>query len=568
MEQFKRLLDGLSLKQKITVAAAAAAVALGLYFGIQWNKERDLRPLYANLAVEDAGAVVEKLRSANIPYKVQEGGTILVPSGAVAELRLEMAAAGLPKTGRLGFELFDKTNLGTSEFAEHINYRRALEGELERSVVALAEVERARVHVTFAKDSIYLDRREPAKASVMVKLRPGRKLSPSSVQAVQHLAASAVEGLEAGAVAVLDMNGLLLSKPRSELDEAGGGSSAMLEYRQAVEKDYLAKIRATLDPLLGPEKYRAGVSAECDFSSGEESEEIYDPNGSVVASSQKTEDLSGVQGTGGVPGTASNLPRPAARAASTAGGVSRKTESQTYHNSRTVKRVDLPRGTLRRLSVAVLVDQDFRWEGNGAQARKVLEPPSPERLKVVKEVVAGVVGFQQDRGDQVLVETLPFEATLLAAPVESESEKPAAPSGFVLPAWAEPLSKMAPLRVWLGAAAALLFVFLMIGFVLFRKLRAGKAKPPVQQHALPEAPVREQITPGEAQQKFEEKTQAVIAANEADRARAEQEALAALRLPPNTKKSEVLKKVIVEDTKKDPARMAQLVRTWLNEKSR
>ncbi len=475
MDQLKRLLAGLTPKQKITILAAAAGVVAMLFFGLQWNKDRDLRPLYTNLAPEDAGAVVEKLRAANIQYRVQDNGTVLVPSGSVAELRLEMAAAGLPKTGRVGFELFDKANLGTSEFAEHVNYRRALEGELERSVAALAEVERARVHVTFAKESIYLDRSEAAKASVMVKLKPGRRLSGMSVQALQHLTASAVEGLEASAVSVLDMQGSLLSKPRAEFDGDNGGSSAMLEYRQAMEKDYLTKIRATLDPLLGSEKYRAGVSAECDFSSGEQSEEVFDPNRSVMATSQKTEDVSGTQGSGGVPGTASNLPRPAPRAASTAGGVSRKTESITFQTSRTVKRLDLPRGTLRRLSVSVLVDQGVRWEGKGAQARRILEPPSPEKLKVVKDVVSGVVGFQQERGDLVLVETLPFEATLMSAPAEELTSRPAPAAGFVLPKWLEPLMKTAPMPVWLGAAGALLVVLATIVYLLFRKLRKKKA---------------------------------------------------------------------------------------------
>lgn len=571
MDQLKRLLAGLTLKQKLTIAAAAAAVASALYFGIQWNKERDLRPLYTGLAPEDAGAVVEKLRAANIRYKVEDNGTILVPSAVVAEQRLEMAASGLPKSGRAGFELFDKTNLGASEFAEHINYRRALEGELERSVMALAEVERARVHVTFAKESIYLDRREPAKASVMVKLRPGRRLQPASVQAIQHLTASAVEGLDAPSVSVLDMNGTLLSKPRSSLDEESGATSAMLDYRQAIEKDYLNKIRATLDPLLGAEKYRVGVSAECDFTSGEQSEEVFDPSRSVMATSTKTEDISGVQGSGGVPGTASNLPRPAPRAASTAGGVSRKTESITFQTSRTVKRLELPRGALRRLSVAVLVDQSLRWEGSGPNARRILEPPSPERLKVVKDVVAGVIGFQQERGDQLLVETLPFEATLLtAAPGEPQARTPAPPSAFALPKWLEPLMKTAPMPVWIGALAALLIVFALIVFLLLKKLLRKKVKVQAApaQPALPAAARHEQVAPAETRQQFEEKAQALLAANEADRERAEQEALAALKLPPNTKKTEVLRKVIAEDTKKDPARMAQLVRTWLNERPR
>lgn len=569
MDQLKRLLAGLTLKQKLTIAAAAAAVASALYFGIQWNKERDLRPLYTGLAPEDAGAVVEKLRAANIRYKVEDNGTILVPSALVAEQRLEMAASGLPKSGRVGFELFDKTNLGTSEFAEHINYRRALEGELERSVMALAEVERARVHVTFAKESIYLDRREPAKASVLVKLRPGRRLQFASVQAIQHLTASAVEGLEAPSVSVLDMNGTLLSKPRSSLDEESGATSAMLDYRQAVEKDYLNKIRATLDPLLGPEKYRVGVSAECDFTSGEQSEEVFDPSRSVMATSTKTEDISGVQGSGGVPGAASNLPRPAPRAASTAGGVSRKTESITFQTSRTVKRLELPRGSLRRLSVAVLVDQNLRWEGSGPNARRILEPPPPERLKVVKDVVAGVIGFQQERGDQLLVETLPFEATLLtAAPGEPQARPSAPPGGFTLPKWLEPLMKTAPLPVWIGALAALLIVFALIVFLLLKKLFRKKVKVQAApaQPALTPAAHHEQVAPAATRQQFEEKAQALLAANEADRERAEQEALASLKLPPNTKKTEVLRKVIAEDTKKDPARMAQLVRTWLNER--
>ncbi len=560
MHELKRLLAGLTTKQRITIAVAALAVASTMYLGIHWNKQRDLKPLYTNLSAEDAGAVVEKLRSSNVRYKVEDNGTILVPSALVAEQRLELAASGLPRTGRVGFELFDKTSLGASEFAEHVNYRRALEGELERSVMALAEVERARVHVTFAKESIYLDRREPAKASVMVKLRPGCRLAPASVQALQHLTASAVEGLQAASVSVLDMNGILLSKPRPELDGDSGASSAMLEYRQAVEKDYLTKIRATLDPLLGAEKYRAGVSAECDFSSGEQSEEVFDPARSVMASSSKTEDISGAQTSGGVPGTASNLPRPAPRTASTAGGVSRKTESITFQTSRTVKRTDLPRGALRRLSVSVLVD------------RRILEPPSPERLKVVRDVVAGVIGFQQERGDQVLVETLPFEATLMtAAPQSGPTGAPRPAPGFALPPWLQRLMQTAPMPVWLGALAALLVVFGLIAFLLLRRLfgkKKLKAGAVPDRPALPEGAAAPRLTPAEAEQQFEEKAQALLAANEADRERAEQEALATLRLPPSTKKTEVLKKVVAEDTKKDPARMAQLVRTWLNERPR
>jgi len=177
MDQLKQLLDQISTRQKILIVVVACLVAGSLFFGLRWNKERDLRPLFSNLAADDAGAVVEKLRASNVEFKVADNGTILVPSARVAELRLDMASAGLPKTGRLGFELFDKQNFCASEFDEQVRLRRAIEGELERSVMTLTGVEAARVHVTFSKDSVFSDLRQPAKASVLVKLRPDATLS-------------------------------------------------------------------------------------------------------------------------------------------------------------------------------------------------------------------------------------------------------------------------------------------------------------------------------------------------------------------------------------------------------
>ena len=574
MEQLQRILAGLTLRQKISIAIAVLVVAGGLTFGLRWNKEQDLRPLFTNLAAEDSGAIIEKLKAANVEYKVADNGSIQVPSARVAELRLEMASAGLPRTGRLGFELFDKTNLGTTDFAEHVNYRRALEGELERSVMALAEVERARVHVTFAKDSVFLDNRQPAKASVLVKLRPGSHLTPQNVTAIQHLAGSAVEGLSPEAVSVVDMDGTLLSKPRRDPDSDAASSGSMSEYRQALEKEYLAKIKVTLDPLLGPDKYRTGVSLDCDLTSGEQSEESFDPNRSVMVTSQKTEDASGISAPSGVPGTASNLPRPVPRSGNAGGGVSRKTENVSYQTSRVVKHVKLPQGMLKRISISVLVDQSIRWEGAGPKARRILEPPAPEKLKVVRDVLAGVVGFQQDRGDLLLVETLPFEATLAAPP--PEEPRKAAPvavpaSGIQLPGWLAPLLDKAPAPVWVGAAACVLIVVLMICFLLMRKLmrRGGPLKGRLAESvaALPDGArnAAHQISPGGTKSGFDEKASAVMVANQAERDRVEREALASLQLPPQTKKSEVLRKVIAEQAQKDPAAIAQLLRTWITE---
>lgn len=565
MSQIQQILTSLSLKQKLTILAAAAGIVALLMLGLRWNRERDLRPLFTNLDATDAGAVIDRLRASGVPYKVGDNGAVLVPSAQVAELRLELAAAGLPRTGRIGFELFDRNNLGATDFAEQVNYRRALEGELERSVMALAEVERARVHITFPKESVFLESRQPAKASILVKLRVGRRLSPQNVQAITNLAASAVEGLAPEAVSLVDMQGNLLNRPRNPLDEIAGSSSAMLDYRQALEKETLAKIRATLDPLLGEDNYRAGISIDCDFSSGEKSEERFDPDRSVMLTSQKTEDLSGAAATGGVPGTASNLPRPAPKAAGSSGGVARRTENVAYQTSRVVTHTKLPQGTIKRISASVLVDYTLRWQGTGPKASRVLEPPPPGRLKVVKDVLAGVLGYQQERGDQILVESLPFEATLLAAPPGDERAPLAA--GFSVPGWMKPPLDKAPLHVWIGAAACVVVVFLVGLFWVFRTLRRSKrpGSDVAAQPALAGASGQPGLPGTEA---FAQKMQAQLQQNEDERQRQELEVLNSLKLPPSTKKSEVLRKHISDETKQDPGAVAQLIRTWLNESER
>src|ERR1700674_3454267 len=187
MDQVKRIVGSLSGRQLFTILLVAAMVAGGIYGLTQWQREAGFRPLYTTLAPEDAALVVQRLKESGVAYRLSANGTLIsVPEDRVAELRLDMAAAGLPKSGRIGFEIFDKTNLGMTDFAEHVNYRRALEGELERSVMALTEVEQARVHITFPKDSVFLDTQQPAKASVLVRLKTGARLSPQNVQAINH----------------------------------------------------------------------------------------------------------------------------------------------------------------------------------------------------------------------------------------------------------------------------------------------------------------------------------------------------------------------------------------------
>src|SRR3954447_19628021 len=190
-----KILANLSTRQRITIALVAITVMAGMYSLVHWKKESDFKPLFTGLAAEDAAGIVQKLKEAGTEYRLPEGGgTVLVPSSRLAELRLTMASAGLPKSGRIGFELFDKVNLGATEFTEHVNYRRALEGELERTIMTLAEVDQARVHLTFPKESVFLESQQPAKASVLVRMKPGNRLAPQNVAAINHLVASAVEG--------------------------------------------------------------------------------------------------------------------------------------------------------------------------------------------------------------------------------------------------------------------------------------------------------------------------------------------------------------------------------------
>jgi flagellar M-ring protein FliF len=398
------------MRQRWTTALVVVMVAAGVYAFSQWERESGFRPLYTGLSPEDAGMVVQKLKESSTSYRLLNGGaTIAVPDDKVAELRLEMAGAGLPKNGRIGFELFDKTNFGITEFAEHVNYRRALEGELERSVMSVAEIEQARVHISLPQESVFTEARQAAKASVLVKIRHGASLPETAIPAITNLIASAVEGLTSDNVSVLDMRGNLLNRPRRAGGAADETSSSALEYRHKVEQDLASKLDATLEPVIGAGRFRTAVSADCDITSGEQSEETFDPTHSVMVSSQKTEDVSSqARPASGIPGTASQLPDTTPRPAAGGATTSRKTESINYQSAHTVKRTVLPQGAIRRLSVSVLLDQDVHFEGK----KRVLVPPAPERLKVIHDLVSAAAGLNTQRGDQLIVESLPFESTL------------------------------------------------------------------------------------------------------------------------------------------------------------
>ena len=479
MNQLIKLWAGFTLPQKISIVAAALLTFAGLYSFSRWRHEGDFRPLYTSMAPEDAASVVQKLRESGVEFRLGDNGaTVLVPSAKLAESRLTLAAAGLPKTGRIGFELFDKNSFGATDFVEHINYKRALEGELERSVMSLAEVEGARVHLTLPKESVFLEQQEPAKASVMVKLRPGAQMSAQNVLAVTNLVASAVEGLRPDGVSVLDMNGNLLSRPR----RAGStnptqATSEALELRQQIERDLVSKIRTTLEPVLGPDRFRAGASVETDFTSAEQQEETFDPTKSVMASSQKTEDVMERGASAGIPGTASNLPRGnASPTTGPGGGTSRRSENVTFQTSRVIRQTHIPQGVVKRMSLAVLVDQTFHWEGTGAGKHRVSEPLKPEMLKGLQGLISAATGLNKDRGDQLIIENLPFESSL--NPEEPVSGGPKSAPGPAGPKWLQLWNQykdmVAPIAI---AAGVLLFLMSLVSRMLPRRKTAPVESP-------------------------------------------------------------------------------------------
>jgi flagellar M-ring protein FliF len=544
MDQLRKFVNSLSVRQRLTILASAILIVFALLAFLHWNRERDFKPLYSNLSAEDAGAVLAKLREAGIEYRVRDAdSTIFVPSEHLAELRLQMATAGIPKSGRIGYELFDKTNLGITDFTEQINYHRAVEGELERSVMAIAGVEQARVHVTFPKDSAFTDEQQPAKASVMVKLKPGFKLSQPNAVAITQLVSSAVEGLAPESVSVMDMHANLLLRPKKPGD-GSEPSEDLLQYKTSLEHETLAKIGSVLDPLLGSEKYRASVDMDCDLTSGEQSEELFDPTHSVITTSQRSEEGSLSHESAGVPGTQSNLPRPVPRPAGQGGGLARRSENMAYETSRTVRRLKLPQGILRRMSISVLVDQNVRWEmtgkGAAAHAQRIIEAPSPERMKTIQSVVAAAAGFNSARGDQLTVETLPFEATLTAEPPASLT--PTAQNHSA------PAQRFSPFIMG-GAGGA---VLLLAGAAFFVYRNRGKRK--FQRPAMP-SELAAGSTSRQALREPEKNIETPLAG-----------AGDVFKLAPiMTTKSQILTKQVGEEAQKDPAALARVLRSWLND---
>ena len=398
-----------------------------------WGQSSDYRVLYTNLSDRDGGAIIGSLQQMNVPYKFADGGgALLVPAGQVHEMRLRLAGQGLPKGGLVGFELMETQKLGTSQFQEQVNYQRALEGELARSIQALSAVQTARVHLAISKPSVFVREQQKPSASVMLNLHPGRTLDATQVSAIVHLVSSSIPDLPVKNVNIIDQSGnLLTTQVGSELGLAPG----QLKYLHEVEHSFVKRIEAIITPISGQGNVLAQVTADMDFTLSENVAEIYTPNQSApgaMRSQQLSESGSGgaAASASGVPGALSNqppanatapvsgVPAPgqagAATQASTAAANAqpgtaasgnRRDSTVNYEVDKTIKHTRQPVGTIKRLSVAVVVNHRKQVDAEGKVTTKALETAELEQINaLVKEVM----GYNKERGDSLNVTNSAF----------------------------------------------------------------------------------------------------------------------------------------------------------------
>ncbi|MGE0813529.1 MAG: flagellar basal-body MS-ring/collar protein FliF [Vicinamibacterales bacterium] len=428
LAHFSRLRSTLSTGQLASLAAAFVAVVGVVVGAAYWANAPDYTVLYGELDPESANAVVSKLKAANVPYRLDDAGaTLLVPATRVDELRLDFASQGLPTAGRIGFEIFDRTSFGTTEFLEKVNFRRGLEGELARTIATIRDVASARVHIALAKDSLFTTQAEPAKASVVLKLRNSRPLAPATAAAIAGLMASSVESLRPESVVIMDTFGRPLTRPSDDAD--GDMAGPTLERQQRLERDLTMKVVSLLEPVVGPGRVRVNVSAQMTAGTSEETEESWDPN-SVIRSQQKSSDTTtslmnaSKQGgvAGGVAGARANAPPEASTAnpqavqvAGTEATNGRITETTNYEIGKKTRHTLEPAGQVARLSVAVIVD-DVRTPGEEGKPATTKSREATE-MERIKGLVAASVGLNTERGDQLTVESIAFEEPV--EPVEA-----------------------------------------------------------------------------------------------------------------------------------------------------
>lgn len=425
--QLKTIFINLPPLKKIILLSLVGITIIGFIIILFRTGDQDFQVLYSNLAPEDAGAILANLKDQKIPYQISSNGnSILIPGKQLYETRMELASRGFPQGRGVGFEIFDNTKLGMSEFAQNVNYQRALQGELSRTINQFAEVESSRIHIVMASKSLFVEDEEPATASVVLNLHPGRWLTKNQVQGVVHLLSSSISGLNPENVTIVDNHGKMLAgfKDNSTI---GKISSDQLVLQEKVERNLENRIKTMLDTALGPGKAIVRLSCILDFKRQEKTEERYYPDNKVVRSEQISSETSNESKTmpAGVPGVRSNLSTNLTGTKTDNKQVFKKQDQTVnYEIGKVTSHTVEPIGKIKKISVAVIVDGTYKYiEGKDGEQELKYFPRTPEEIEKLGNIVKRAVNFDAERGDDVEVANIAFENDKLQEVEEGKIEK-------------------------------------------------------------------------------------------------------------------------------------------------
>lgn len=456
-QQLKLALKGLSTGKLVAMAILVGGTIAGLTFLLTWSETGDLHPLYSNLAPEDAAEIVAKLKESQIPYQLTMDGTgIRIPYEKIYEMRLELASQGLPRGTGIGFEVFDDTKLGMTEFVQNVNYQRALQGELSRSINTLLEVESSRVHIVMPARSLFIEEEEPATASVILKLRRGKFLSKEQIQGIVHLISSSVARLDPEDVTIVDNSGKMLAgfKEKSTVSQV---TSNQLAFQEKKERLLESRVKTMLESVLGQDKAIVRVSCLLNFTQQEQTEELYLPDKSAIRSEQGSSSTSNQPGgnPAGVPGLKTNVvpATPGAGAAGAARNNQQQQYTKNYEVGKLINRQVMPIGSIQRLSVAVVVDGTYRQpEADAESDQPQYVPRTQEEMTKLENIVKSAVDYDPTRGDKLEVVNIPFEVE-----IPDDMMAPSAPGG-----WMEMVKEHQGLIKYSAAALFFLLAFTII----------------------------------------------------------------------------------------------------------